>query len=114
MRAQHPNSEAHSEVRLIGFRTSDFRFRTLAAFTALFLLPGLLDADQPTLPVQHGTHDIRLTLRCRRALAQDSELVRYTLCVTVRKGVATLWGRLPDQGLADRAVQIIRRVPGVF
>jgi hypothetical protein len=97
-----------------GFRISNFEFRISFAIMAVFLVPGLLDADQPRLPPQHSAHDIRLTLRARRALAEDSELVRYTLCVTVRQGIATLWGRLPNDVLAERAVQTVRRVPGVF
>jgi osmotically-inducible protein OsmY len=70
--------------------------------------------DAPPAAKQHDPYDIRITLHCRRALGQDTELARYAVCVTVRQGVAILWGRLPNDALVQRAVLIVQRVPGVF
>jgi osmotically-inducible protein OsmY len=71
-------------------------------------------ADGPPAAKLHDARDIHVALRCRRAVGQDSELARYAVCVTVRQGVAVLWGRLPDERLVRRAVEIVQRVPGVF
>lgn len=78
---------------------------------ALLFRPSILHADPPA---RHDPHDIRIALRARQVLAQDAELARYTICVTVRRGIVTLWGRVPSEGLAERAVQSVRRVPGVY
>jgi hypothetical protein len=92
------------------------RARRLLGIVILQLLfcPLLPAADPPPPPVQHDAHDIRIALRVRRALAQDTELSRHSIFVAVQKGNTTLWGRLPNEALAKRALQVARRIQGVM
>lgn len=88
-----------------------------ACFLALlpFLIPTSATALDPRpAGKQHDGYDIRLALRCRRALGQDTELAPYGVCVSVRQGVAIVWGRLPNAALEQRAVQLVQGVPGVL
>jgi osmotically-inducible protein OsmY len=80
----------------------------------LLLCPFLVAADSSPPAAQHDVHDIRLALRVRRALAQDTELARFPVNVTVKQGVVTLWGQVPSEALASRAAQLARRIQGVF
>jgi osmotically-inducible protein OsmY len=87
---------------------------TLTAALTLLLSSNLFATDPPASPDQHDSRDIRIAINARQALARDSEVGRYSMCVTVRQGIATIWGRVPDQKLALRAEQLVRDVPGVL
>src|SRR5439155_7932536 len=83
------------------------------ASLVLALTPTFLAADSPA-PAQHDPYDVRITLRVRRVLAQDTDLSGFNINATVRRGSVTLWGRVPNGALVQRAVAIARRVQGVF
>ncbi|MBY0527091.1 MAG: BON domain-containing protein, partial [Gemmataceae bacterium] len=57
--------------------------------------------------------DSRLAARARRALNEDPVLATLNVGVSVRSGVAQLWGPVPTPSLVRRAEDIVRRVPGV-
>jgi BON domain len=57
--------------------------------------------------------DCRLAIRAREALLQDASLRELNLGVSVHNHVATLWGPVPSKPLSRRAVDCVRRVPGV-
>ena len=57
--------------------------------------------------------DCRLTLNARRALREEAELASLNLGVSVRNGVATLWGSVTSADLAQQAVRKLRQVPGL-
>jgi osmotically-inducible protein OsmY len=59
-------------------------------------------------------HDIRVAVRARQVLSQDTKLGRLNIGVSVRQGNVTLWGRAPTEALAQRAKQKIEQVQGVF
>jgi hypothetical protein len=75
---------------------------------AILAVPQPAVADQPTV------NDIRLTLRARQALYQNKELAPLNLGVSVRAGVAVLWGRVPSVAASKRAEALVRKVPGVL
>jgi hypothetical protein len=49
----------------------------------------------------------------RRALAQDAELAGLNVGVTVRGGVADVWGSVPSAALAGRVAERVRQIPGL-
>lgn len=55
----------------------------------------------------------RMTSLARQALDGDAQLGALNLGVSVRDEVATVWGTVPSSAIADRAVNCLRRVPGV-
>jgi hypothetical protein len=57
--------------------------------------------------------DCQLALFARDKLLADEVLGPLNLGVTVRAGVATLWGTVPSPALAHRAQERIRVVPGM-
>lgn len=63
---------------------------------------------------QPGGLDTRLTMRARQTLQQDPALaILPELRVTVRNGVATLWGAVPNSDIARRAETMLRQLTGV-
>jgi osmotically-inducible protein OsmY len=59
--------------------------------------------------------DCRLTYRARQALFQEPGLATVTnLGVSVRSGVATLWGGVPSADLSLRAETLLRQIQGIF
>jgi hypothetical protein len=50
-------------------------------------------------------------LKARRALAADPDLAPLNLGVSVRRGVATLWGTAPSSALAREALLQLRQLP---
>jgi hypothetical protein len=58
--------------------------------------------------------DVEVTLYARRALMQDAELGNLNLGVSVHFNPASLWGQGPTRELADRALQIVENVKGVY
>ncbi len=95
----NPNSpigNAKSEGR---FRISDLGFGISQGAT-----PG---TSPPT------EKDCQSALFAREALLNDDCLAPLNIGVTVRSGVATLWGTVPSPALAHRAEERIRLVPGL-
>jgi hypothetical protein len=82
------------------------------------VLPALLLAASlaPRAPAADdaGLRDCQVTLRARRVLLQDETLAPLNLGVSVRDGSAAVWGLVPTPELADRAVERVRRVPGIL
>jgi osmotically-inducible protein OsmY len=59
-------------------------------------------------------HDCRLTFRVRQALRQDPDLAgQSSLGVSVRSGVANLWGSVPTAELRLRAERLALQVQGI-
>jgi osmotically-inducible protein OsmY len=58
--------------------------------------------------------DARLIIEARRVLHQDPELARCNLAVSINQGVAVVWGRVPSEALARRALDQVRQVRGIF
>jgi osmotically-inducible protein OsmY len=72
-------------------------------------------AGKAIIPASDPARDCRLTLRARQVLQQDMALTGIThLGVTVRGGVAVVWGSVPSGDVARRAEMLVRQVPGVF
>jgi hypothetical protein len=95
--------------------------RAFCCLAGLFLLSpqsGAAELGRPpsASPPPHACdlRDIYLTLEARRLLHQDRELARFSLGVSVNQGVAVVWGRLPTETLARRALEYVRQVRGVF
>lgn len=63
---------------------------------------------------EHGTRDCLLTVRARQALAREAALAPLNLGVTVREGVATLYGSVPSPALARLARETVAAVQGVL
>lgn len=78
----------------------------LTGLLALFLLGGL--AAVPARAGSDPERDVWLTLRSRRALAEDAELAPLNLGVVVRDRVATLWGPVPSAEMGFKAEVILR------
>jgi len=67
------------------------------------------------LAVNDPLRDLRLTVRARQAVQQDTVLAGLgTINVSVRAGVATIWGVVPSADLARRAVERVGQVQGIF
>lgn len=78
---------------------------TAVAVALLGAAPGA--ADDAAL------RDCRLAVRARQALFQDDALAPLNLGVSVRAGVAVVWGKVPSAGLGRRAEDKIRKIPGI-
>lgn len=85
---------------------------------ALLACTNDLPGAEPTL-LDHSIcsevalNDGRLTVYARRALAEDESLASLNLGVSVRNHVATIWGPVPSAELGQRALDNLRRVPGL-
>jgi osmotically-inducible protein OsmY len=69
--------------------------------------------DGSGVNLQPTEEDCQLALFARDRLLGDEVLGPLNLGVTVRAGVATLWGTIPSPALAHRAQERIRTVPGL-
>ncbi|HEV2948812.1 MAG TPA: BON domain-containing protein, partial [Gemmataceae bacterium] len=69
--------------------------------------------DGSDVNLQPTEEDCQLALFARDRLLGDEVLGPLNLGVTVRAGVATLWGTVPSPALAHRAQERIRTVPGL-
>ena len=68
----------------------------------------------PTFPSSSpSTRDMQVLLRVRRALRTDDVLASHNVGVSVRDGVATLWGPLPSGDYIRRAQAAVGDVRGV-
>jgi osmotically-inducible protein OsmY len=81
---------------------------------ALLFVPSRSAAEPPPPTALHDARDIRIALRVRRALAQDTELAQFSVYVSAVQGKVTLWGRLPNEAVVQRALQIARCIQGVL
>jgi hypothetical protein len=98
----------------------------LAILSALVFIAWLSPLFQPpssvaiepeevsTLHTPPSPKDRQFTLYARQALVQDEELVRFNVGVTVRSGVAHLWGTVPNPAMARRAGERVRQVQGLI
>jgi hypothetical protein len=90
----------------------------LIGWLAFLIHPPLLLAAEPetvsSARTPSSAKDSQFTLYARQAIMQDEELSRFNLGVTVRSGVATLWGTLPNAAIARRATERVRQVPGLI
>jgi hypothetical protein len=63
--------------------------------------------------IAQSDNDCTLTALARQALLDDVELGLLNLGVSVNDHVATVWGPVPSQAGARRAVECLRRVQGI-
>lgn len=83
--------------------------RTLRSASLL----ALLLAAAPAFAQSSGL-DTRLTLKARQVLQREPALaILPELRVTVRNGVATLWGAVPNSEIARQAETLLRQTAGV-
>jgi osmotically-inducible protein OsmY len=66
-----------------------------------------------TAPARPDLGDCMLSLSIRQILQQDEGLMDFNLGVSVRAGVATLWGAVPSADLSRRAEGLVRQIPHV-
>jgi osmotically-inducible protein OsmY len=64
-------------------------------------------------PAAINSNDGALTLRAKKALWDNPELVKLNLGVRVSNGVATIHGPIPHAAVAEQAISSIRGVAGV-
>lgn len=57
--------------------------------------------------------DATLATRVRETLQADPLLAPYRINVDARRGVVTLTGTVPNEGLRDRATMVVTSVPEV-
>lgn len=81
-----------------------FLFPAILGFTAFARLGSAYAVDP---------NDARLTLESRQSLNADEKLAALNLGVTVKAGVATLFGPVPSDELARRAEARVRVVTGL-
>jgi hypothetical protein len=58
-------------------------------------------------------NDLVLGLKVRAALWQDPELGSLSLEVTVKQGMATIYGAVPSEHFRQQAADVVGRVPGI-
>lgn len=80
----------------------------------LLLTPLLATAAWTVADEEAASRDCHATLRARQAIHQDTVLAPLALGVSIRAGNATVWGAVPDDAAARRAVECVRQVPGVL
>jgi hypothetical protein len=90
--------------------------RFLPAILLFLLLPARSVGEPPAGFPQRDdwdflTRDTYLMLQARRALLLDPDLAPLNLGVSVRGGVATLWGTAPSADLAREAAAVLRQLP---
>ncbi len=95
------------------------RWGAMAVLTAAVFgaSAGLQQAAEsaPPLPEKKLTfRDIQLSVHARKALADDPDLGPLNLGVRVQDNTAFLWGPAPSEALKRRAVDIVKKVKGVF
>lgn len=83
---------------------------TLCASTLLLLVVG---CGAGTRPVDDRVTDAVIASTVRQRLTQDDALSAASIDVAVTAGVVTLTGRVPREGLRQRAQELARGVDGV-
>ncbi len=88
---------------------------TAALFAATAGPPRAAEPTAPPLPEKKLTfRDIQLTVHARQALADDPVLGPANLGVRVQENIAVLWGPVPTEEVRRRAVEVVKKVKGVF
>jgi BON domain len=78
---------------------------------------GLEWAAEPASPLSDkklSYRDIQLTVHARKALADDTAVGPGNLGVRVQNNVAVLWGPISSEELKKRAVEVVKKVKGVY
>jgi BON domain len=91
----------------------------IAALTAAVFgaTAGLEWAAEPAPPLSEKKltyRDIQLTVHARKALADDAAVGPGNLGVRVQNNVAVLWGPISSEELKQRAVEVVKKVKGVY
>jgi hypothetical protein len=82
---------------------------------SLIVLVGLTDSARAAAPPPpFDIRDVEITLYARRAMLQDPDLAKLNLGVSVHYGQATLWGTVQSWEIAERALQVLEKVKGVY
>jgi osmotically-inducible protein OsmY len=79
----------------------------------LMLGGGQLSAASRAQVIAQSDSDCTLTAAARQMLFDDVELGTLNLGVSVNDRVATVWGAVPSEAAARRAVDCLRRVQGI-
>jgi hypothetical protein len=87
---------------------------TAAVFGATAGLEWAAEPAAPGAEKQLSYRDIQLTVHARKALADDAAVGPGNLGVRVQNNVAVLWGPISSEELKKRAVEIVKKVKGVF
>jgi osmotically-inducible protein OsmY len=114
-----PLARSHSAV-VAAFARGVVRFVVLAALLALGITltqetgaaSGVMPS-RPFDPASPAAADCRLAILVRQALSRDQSLAVLNIGVSVRHGVATLWGTVSCPWQAERAAAIAGQVPGI-
>src|SRR2546423_1505766 len=80
------------------------------ALTIAFALPTLVRSAD-LLPGPSAA--FKMTLQARQLLRKDEALASVNLGVSVREGIATVWGTVPSKELARHVEERLRQVKGV-
>jgi hypothetical protein len=87
---------------------------TAAVFGATAGLEWAAEPAAPAAEKQLSYRDIQLTVHARKALADDAAVGPGNLGVRVQNNVAVLWGPISSEELKKRAVEIVKKVKGVY
>jgi BON domain len=87
---------------------------TAAAFGATAGLEWAAEPAPPLSEKQLTYRDIQLTVHARKALADDAVVGPGNLGVRVQNNVAVLWGPISSEELKKRAVEVLKKVKGVY
>jgi osmotically-inducible protein OsmY len=92
----------------------------LTALAGLLLVAPFVraaEAEAEPKPAQatlDGARDLEIQVRARQQLLADEELAPFNLGVTVRNGVAVVWGPVPSPELKTKALKKIENVRGIY
>lgn len=91
------------------------RTRLHAALAGLLLATaGMPVAGAPPRRDVAASRDVQLAVQAKQALLKDPALAKLNLGVSVRQGIATVYGAVPDADLARRAVLCVGQVDGIL
>lgn len=80
----------------------------------LLLAPAALADSAPGRSAQDRIRDLETQVRARQQLAADEELAPFNLGVSVRDGVAVVWGPVPSPEMKARALAAVENVRGIY
>ena len=87
---------------------------TIAVFGATAGLEWAAEPAPPLAEKNLSYRDIQLTVHARKALADDTAVGPGNLGVRVQNNVAVLWGPISSEDLKKRAVEVVKKVKGVY
>ena len=77
--------------------------------------PAVLSADaKPTPTPLDSVRDLEIQVRARQSLYADEDLAPFNLGVTVRNGVAIVWGPVSSPEMQSKALKTIENVRGIY